>query len=268
MTLQEFYQKYRIQDFYDWQKNNTNKPIRPFRTDRHKKLSFGIIPGYRNYDLFYERYRSGVEIVKEAGVLKDGAKVLDIGSGEAFFKFFFDAMTVEKLEWHGVEVWKERAAFCRHVGYQIAEVTLETGKLPYADASFDVVVASHVLEHLPNPSAIISEMGRVLKKGGILLIGTPTKPPVIAELDSWYHRLSNRNTGDTQQAFTHNSLEKLICSTLGLARRDVLDKRGFRIISGRKKLPIENWHWFYRLSVFLGKKLLLFVPEVNIILRK
>jgi len=268
MTLQGFYEKYRIQDFYNWQKSNTQKPIQPFRADKHKKLSFGIIPGYRNYDLFYERYRSGVELIQATGMVKGGTKILDIGSGEAFFKFFFDAMSDKQLEWHGIEVWKERAAFCRHVGYQIAEETLESGTLPYADASFDVVLASHVLEHLPNPAAIIAEMGRVLKKGGVILIGTPTKPPIIAELDSLYHRLSNRNTGDTQQAFTHNSLEKLIYTSLNLPKTSVIDKRGFRIISGRKKLPIENWHWFYRLSVFLGKKLLFFVPEVNVIIRK
>jgi len=267
-TFQDFYQKYDLKTFDDWQKANTQHPIQPFRADRHKKLAFGILPGYRNFDLFYERYRSGVEIIQATGVLKDGIKILDIGSGEAFFKFFFDAMCPEKIDWHGVEVWKERAEFCRHVGYTIAEETLEKGKLPYESATFDVILASHVLEHLPNPKAIIAEMGRVLKKGGILLIGTPTKPPIIADLDSLYHRLNKRNTGDTQQAFTHNSLEQLILSAMNLPKESVIDKRGFRIVSGRKKLPLENWQWFYELSIFLGEKLLTFVPEVNIILRK
>lgn len=267
-NFQDFYQKYDLKTFDDWQQKNTKNPIRPFRVDRHKKLSFGILPGYRNYDLFYERYRSGVEIIQATGVLKEGAKILDIGSGEAFFKFFFDAMCTKKLDWYGVEVWKERAEFCRHVGYTIAEKTLETGQLSYASETFDVILASHVLEHLPNPKAIIAEMGRVLKKGGILLIGTPTKPPIIADLDSLYHRLSKRKTGDTQQAFTHHSLEKLILQAMNLPKENIIDKRGFRIISGRKKLPLENWKWFYDLSIWLGRYLLLFVPEVNIICRK
>ncbi len=267
-TISDFYKKYQIQEFYDVQAKTSKNPIRPFNTEKHKKLSFGIIPGFKNYDLFYERYKSGVDIIKETGILKDGVKILDIGSGEAFFKFFFDAMTTEKIEWHGVEVWKERAEFCRHVGYQIDDRTLEAGKLPYEDESFDVVLASHVIEHLPNPQEIVAEMGRVLKKGGILLIATPTKPPVIADLDSLYHRLSSRNTGDTQQAFTHNSLERLILKALNLTQKAIVDKRGFRIISSRKKLPLENWKWFYNASVYLGKKLLFIVPEVNIIIKK
>ena len=266
-SIDEFYKKYQIQEFYNWQEQNSENPIEPFK-GKHKKLSFGVIPGYRNYDLFYERYLSGVEVIKESGILKEQVKILDIGSGEAFFKFFFDSMCKEKIEWHGVEVWKERAEFCRHVGYQIEEKTLEEGKLPYENESFDIVLASHVIEHLPNPQEIIEEMGRVLRKGGILLIATPTKPPIIAHLDSLYHKLSNRKTGDTQQAFTHKSLEKLILRSLKLSSEAIIDKRGFRIISGRKKLPLENWKWFYDISIFMGKNILFLVPEINIILRK
>lgn len=267
-SVTDFFENYRIQQFYDWQKENSSHPILPFQKDKHKKLSFGIIPGYRNYDLFYERYFSAVKIFEEQNIIQNNMKVLDIGSGEAFFKFFFDAISNKTIQWTGIEVWKERAEFCRHVGYSINEQNLEEGKLPYNDGTFDLVLASHVIEHLPNPKQIIQEMGRVLKDGGMLLIATPTKPPVIAELDSLYHRISSKNTGDTQQAFTHKSLERLILNSLGKNKDSIIDKRGFRILSGRKKLPFENWKWFYNLSKYLGRKLLFLVPEVNIIIRK
>ena len=210
---------------------------------------------------------SAVNILKKEGLIKENIKILDVGCGEAYFKFFFDSMCKEKIEWHGIEVWKERADFCRHVGYDVKECSLENGELPFENEKFDIVIASHVIEHLPNPNEIIVELERVLKKGGTLLIGTPTKPLLIAQLDSWWHKLGKRNTGDTQQAFTHMSLEKLILESLKLSKKNLIDKRGFRIISSRKKLPLENWAWFYKLSTFLSKKSLFFVPEINIILR-
>ncbi len=266
--LKEFYIKYKIKEFYKSQSVWSKCPIKPFDPKRHKRLSHGIIPGFRNYDLFYERYKSAVEILKENDVLKEDLKILDVGAGEGFFKFFFDAIYDGIIDWGGIEIWKERAEFCRHIGYKIDEINLENGELPYRDEAYDIVLASHVIEHVPNPSQIIKELGRVLKHGGILLIATPTKLPIIAKVDGMYHKMRKRNLGETQQAFTHKSIEKLVLNSLGLSKNSIIDKRGFRIISGRKKLPFENWKWFYQVSKYLGKKWMYFIPEINLLIRK
>jgi SAM-dependent methyltransferase len=44
---------------------------------------------------------------------------------------------------------------------------------PFADAAFQVVIAKHVVEHLPNPAPAIAEMSRVLSPGGLLVLATP-----------------------------------------------------------------------------------------------
>jgi demethylmenaquinone methyltransferase/2-methoxy-6-polyprenyl-1,4-benzoquinol methylase len=41
--------------------------------------------------------------------------------------------------------------------------------LPYAANSFDVVLAAHVIEHLPDPHQALQEIQRVLKPGGLLI---------------------------------------------------------------------------------------------------
>ncbi len=45
--------------------------------------------------------------------------------------------------------------------------------LPYADASFDTIILSDVLEHVPTPEALWLEMARLLAPGGCLLLNTP-----------------------------------------------------------------------------------------------
>lgn len=44
--------------------------------------------------------------------------------------------------------------------------------LPFPDASFDVVVANHMLYHVPEPARAAAEFGRVLRPGGVLLAAT------------------------------------------------------------------------------------------------
>jgi SAM-dependent methyltransferase len=57
--------------------------------------------------------------------------------------------------------------------------------LPFADASFDAVLSTHVAEHLAHPEAAFAEMARVLRPGGRLLLLTPNRRhyvPLLARL--------------------------------------------------------------------------------------
>ena len=53
------------------------------------------------------------------------------------------------------------------------DVLADAATLPFADAAFDCVIATEVLEHCADPAAVVREVARVLRPGGVALLTTP-----------------------------------------------------------------------------------------------
>ena len=51
--------------------------------------------------------------------------------------------------------------------------------LPFADDTFDAVVAGEVIEHIENDGLALSEAARVLRPGGVLALSVPAHPGVV-----------------------------------------------------------------------------------------
>lgn len=56
------------------------------------------------------------------------------------------------------------------------DVQASLTRLPFAPASFDLVVCYHVLEHVPDDAAAMRELARVLRAGGVALVQVPFRP--------------------------------------------------------------------------------------------
>lgn len=113
-------------------------------------------------------------------------RVLDIGCGSGWI--------AERLQQHGAEAYgvdTSQAAIALAAG-KVDPSRLRCGTLASAKFEtgfFDAAVAVHVLEHVEDPAAFVTEARRILKEGGILLLRIPNLASLEARLagEKWYH---------------------------------------------------------------------------------
>ena len=57
--------------------------------------------------------------------------------------------------------------------FENVDVVADISKLPFEDGSADAIICECVLEHVPNPTVVVSEMHRVMKKGAVVYVIVP-----------------------------------------------------------------------------------------------
>ena len=110
--------------------------------------------------------------IKQTAGIKSIDKVLEIGCGLGYFGETFG------VNYTGLEIDKERVAFCKAKGLNVVEGNAEL--LPFPDESFDVVVWVDVLHHT-NYEKVVKEIKRVLKPNGVYC-GVEPLPSFIRKL--------------------------------------------------------------------------------------
>jgi len=114
---------------------------------------------------------------------REAGRLLDVGCGDGDF-----AASMKRRGWevHGTEF----SSAARQLG-EAKEVKVHQGDVASAhfpDAFFDVVTLWHVLEHVPDPRAELTEIYRILRPGGLLVIETPNIASLTFQLckKSWF----------------------------------------------------------------------------------
>lgn len=105
---------------------------------------------------------------------KKGMKVLEIGCGDGTNIWMFNDLFygAKALEFYGVDISPKaiKAAEDYKEKIELRNCFFTVGvaeRLGYKDNSFDIVVCTEVLEHLPNPNEALKEVYTVLKQGGL-----------------------------------------------------------------------------------------------------
>jgi SAM-dependent methyltransferase len=93
-----------------------------------------------------------------------GAQCLDVGCGERPYEYLF-----EKGRYIGIDI----ADSGRPGSMKSPDLYYDGKTVPFGNDSFDLVISTQVLEHVPSPGMLVREMVRVLKPGGVLILTLP-----------------------------------------------------------------------------------------------
>lgn len=107
-------------------------------------------------------------IARQAAAVPPGSRVLDVGAGSAPYRGLFVACDYKTQDF--AELKNEQL---RNGGYGSIDFVSDASSIPVPDSSFDVVLCTEMLEHVPEPISVVREFGRIVAPGGRLILTAP-----------------------------------------------------------------------------------------------
>jgi SAM-dependent methyltransferase len=211
--------------------------------ERYRQLRPGWQPATAVYAATVRRY------------LRPDSRLLDLGCGRGGL---VEQLGHPMARTAGVDPdW----ASLREHRLELPRATALSEALPFPQASFDLVMASWVLEHLAAPEATLAEIGRVLRPGGVFVFLTPgLAHPLIAfnrrlsRLRGLQRRLVTalygRQSADTFPAHYQANRPEAVIS---LGRRARLSLLSLETIADPTYLAF--WSPLFNLAVWLEERL-------------
>jgi len=110
-------------------------------------------------------------------------------------------------------------------------------RLPFKNNSFDTILCTQVFEHLDNPQRAISELSRVLKKGGKLIVSVPHLSYLHGEPEDYFRYTphSLRSIGKIAD------LSMLSCEAAGGFFTFLFDPFAIFMVSSTEPIPLLNF---------------------------
>lgn len=242
-----------------------------------KTTAFGVEAGQPTYRLRQARYQAlGEDVATLAAEhyrqQRRPLDLLDVGCDTGIAMRYIEAHPgSEHVRYHGADLFpRGMDRVYKREQWRLNRLDLEQGLTGLPSNAYDVVVCEQVLEHLHRCDHALAELVRVLRPGGLLVIGVPIFPfgahlvrrHVVPRLDRW---LGVKKVRGHVQAFSQRSFLQMLAESGDVSVEQV---RGFRFASGGPLRPLEYCRWWWQLNRRLGKLLPSLCTEIQVLARK
>jgi len=153
----------------------------PFDETYFKKAAYAEV-SFKKYSQYWWSNRFYARLARRYG--PDRGRVLEVGCGLGHLLTWM----TDRYQFFGTDINEWALSQARQVVPQGNFALLSAEDLGgFPNGIFQILIAKHVVEHLPNPDKAIAEMGRVLAPGGLLLLATPNldSPMRSIKKDGW-----------------------------------------------------------------------------------
>jgi SAM-dependent methyltransferase len=236
-------------------------------------MAYGVDPTRTEYySLRQARYHAiGEEIgrlIPQFQQRSETLRLLDVGFWNGVSRRYIEVNDPHNVvEFNGADLKLHHAIYKQDSWHSLHEGDLLAG-FPFLESNqFDVVICEQVLEHLPHINIALATLSRVVKPGGMLILGVPIFPPGVHLVRRHVVPACDRLVGKRKprshlQAFSRASFEAAVEKNCDV---DIVARRGFRMVSGGLLRGLENRRWWWQANRTLGEWLPGLCTELQVI---
>jgi ubiquinone/menaquinone biosynthesis C-methylase UbiE len=120
-------------------------------------------------------------VAEQVARLPSGSKVLDVGAGSCPYRSLF-----AHCDYHAQDFAALQSDQLRDGAYGRIDYVCDATAIPAADGCFDAILCTEMLEHVPDPVAVIRECSRLLRPNGRLMLTAPLGSGIHQEPHHYY----------------------------------------------------------------------------------
>jgi SAM-dependent methyltransferase len=129
---------------------------------------------YKVFPFINNGYFRDIWVVGKLQSIPKGKRILDAGAGECKYKKYCSHLIYKSQDFGKYNGKGDGVGLQTRVwDTSSIDIVSDITNIPIEDKSFDYILCTEVLEHIPYPDKAIKEFSRILKQGGRLILTAP-----------------------------------------------------------------------------------------------